>query len=94
MIARNELSAADYYMTEKAYIAAIRRANYVIENIHWIQRKCLRALKVLLDSYDALGYVDLYEDTTRMLKLNYARNNNALIEDDSWSWEELSRIKP
>ena len=35
-----------------------------------------------------------YEDTNQIIKLNYARNNNALIEDDSWSWEELSRIKP
>ena len=93
MIARNELSAADYYMTRKAYIAAIRRANYVIENIPGSSEN-LRALKILLDSYDALGYVDLYEDTKQIIKLNYARNNNALIEDDSWSWEELSRIKP
>ena len=33
MIARNELAAADYYVSVDAHIAAIRRANYVIENI-------------------------------------------------------------
>ena len=93
MIARNELSAADYYMTGKAYIAAIRRANYVIENIPGSSEN-LRALKILLDSYDALGYIDLYEDTKEIIKLNYARNNNAPLEDSSWSWEELNRIKP
>ena len=93
MIARNELSAADYYMTRKAYIAAIRRANYVIENIPGSSEN-LRALKILLDSYDALGYIDLYEDTKEIIKLNYARNSNAPLEDSSWSWEELNRIKP
>ena len=38
--------------------------------------------------------MDLYEDTKEIIKLNYARNNNVPIEDNSWSWEELNRIKP
>ena len=33
MIAKNELAAADYYVSINAYVAAVRRAKYVIENI-------------------------------------------------------------
>jgi hypothetical protein len=36
----------------------------------------------------------MYEDTKEIIKLNYVRNNNAPIEDGSWSWEDLNRIKP
>lgn len=92
MIAKNELAAADYYMTRKAYIAAIRRASYVIENIPGSNQN-LRALKILLDSYDSLGYTDLYNDTKKIIELNYVGTNNSVLED-SWSWEEFGRIKP
>jgi len=33
LIAKNELVAAEYYLKRKAYVAAFRRAKYVIENI-------------------------------------------------------------
>ena len=46
MIARNELAAADYYLSIDAYVAAIRRAKYVIENIPNSSEN-FRALKVL-----------------------------------------------
>jgi len=58
MIARNELAAADYYVSVDAHIAAIRRANYVIENIPNSSEN-YRALKILEASYESLGYIEL-----------------------------------
>ena len=58
MIAKNELSAADYYLTIDAYVGAIRRANYVIENIPNSSEN-YRALKILENCYEALGYTEL-----------------------------------
>ena len=46
MIARNELAAADYYLSIDAHVAAIRRAKYVIENIPNSSEN-FRALKIL-----------------------------------------------
>ena len=46
MIAKNELVAAEYYLTIDAHVGAIRRANYVIENIPNSSEN-FRALKIL-----------------------------------------------
>lgn len=69
MIARNELSAADYYVSIGAYVAAVRRAKYVIENIPNSSEN-LRALNILMESYQTLGYIELYEDVVKIINLN------------------------
>lgn len=69
MIARNEMSAADYYVSIGAYVAAVRRAKYVIENIPNSSEN-LRALNILMKSYKALGYLELYEDVVKIINLN------------------------
>ena len=70
MIAKSELAAADYYITIDAYIAAIRRANYVIENIPNSSEN-YRALKILESGYEALGYSDLLNDVRVVININY-----------------------
>jgi outer membrane protein assembly factor BamD len=92
MIARNELAAADYYITRKAYVASIRRANYVLENIPGSSEN-LRALKILLVSYEALGYSELYEDTKKVIAINY-KDLEEPQEESSWFWNSLQNIKP
>lgn len=72
MIARNELSAADYYISIGAHVAAIRRAKYVIENIP-NSSEGYRALKILEKSYKALGYQELYDDIKKIINLNYSQ---------------------
>ena len=71
LVAKNELSAADYYIKRKAYVAAIRRANYVIENIPNSSQNH-RALQILKVSYQELGYDDLVASTDELLRLNPA----------------------
>ncbi len=69
LVASNELAAADYYVTRKAYVAAIRRASYVLENIPNSNQNH-RALQILKTSYEELGYSDLVEDTEKLIALN------------------------
>ena len=69
LVASNELAAADYYVTRKAYVAAIRRASYVLENIPNSNQNH-RALQILKTSYEELGYNDLVEDTEKLIALN------------------------
>ena len=69
LVASNELAAADYYVTRKAYVAAIRRASYVLENIPNSDQNH-RALQILKTSYLELGYEELMKDTEKLLALN------------------------
>lgn len=94
MIAKNELAAADYYLTIDAYIAAIRRANYVIENIPNSSEN-YRALKVLEVSYDALGYSNLLDDLRVVININYPDQESIQkSQQKSWSWNFLNNTKP
>ena len=69
LVASNELAAADYYVTRKAYVAAIRRASYVLENTPNSDQNH-RALQILKTSYQELGYEELMKDTEKLLALN------------------------
>ena len=94
MIAKNELAAADYYISIEAYGAAIRRANYVIENIPNSSEN-YRALKILENSYSNLGYADLLNDVREVLNSNYPNKESKQTSDKkSWSWNFLKRSKP
>ena len=93
MIARNELAAADYYLSIDAHVAAIRRAKYVIENIPNSSEN-FRALKILEKSYKALGYIELYDDVMRVIDLNYSGKNVKELDDSNWSLNFLRSSKP
>ena len=91
--AKNELVAAEYYLKRKAYVAAIRRANYVIENIP-NSSETLRALKILSLSYQALGYSELYEDTQNIIALNASKFENNSSQNNTWSWKSIIGMSP
>ena len=94
MIARSELAAADYYLTVNAFVASIRRANYVIENIPNSSEN-YRALKILEVAYEALGYSELLEDTKNIISLNYSeQDSKAPKKQSGWSWNFLKDSKP
>lgn len=93
LIASGELTAADYYLKRSAYVAAIRRANYVIENIPNSSQD-LRALKILSTSYQALGYTELYEDTQSIIALNASKFGSETSKESSWSWKSIIGMNP
>ena len=73
LIAKHELVAADYYIKRGAYIAALRRAKYVLENIP-NSSEDMKALKVLETCYEELGYLDLLEDVRKIIVINKSSN--------------------
>ena len=94
MIAKNELAAADYYFSINAYVGAIRRANYVIENIPNSSEN-YRALKILESCYENLGYNELLEDIRVVININYPNQENAYApRERRWSWNFLDNSKP
>ena len=94
MIARNELAAADFYVSRSAYVAAIRRANYVIENIPNSSEN-YRALKILENCYEALGYSELLEDVRVVININYPNQENEnTTRQRRWSWNFLDESRP
>lgn len=77
-LARNEVHVARYYMKRGAYLAALNRAEYVVENYQ--RTPALRdALEIMIDAYAELDMRDLEADTRRVLALN--EQSGALIDD-------------
>jgi outer membrane protein assembly factor BamD len=71
-LAQYELNVADYYMRRGAYVAAINRATYVVENYQGAQA-IPQALKTLVRAYRKLGLNDLARDALRVLRTNYPK---------------------
>jgi len=92
LIAKNELVAAEYYIKRKAFVAALRRAKYVIENIP-NSSETMRALKIVRECYQALGYFELMEDIESTIEANGDSITNA-SESSSWKWNFFSRKAP
>ncbi len=69
-LAKHEIHVADYYMRRRAYVAAVNRANYVIENY---QRTPAvpDALVIMATAYKYLEMDQLSDDALRVLRLNY-----------------------
>ena len=69
-MAENEIHVARYYMKRKAYIAALNRAQFVLEEypqtIHLEE-----ALIIMISTYEFLRIKDLQKDTEKILKLNF-----------------------
>jgi outer membrane protein assembly factor BamD len=90
LIAKSELVAADYYIKRKAYVAALRRANYVIENIPNTS-ETIRALKVVRECYKELGYFELMDDIQIIIDAN---DPSPEVESEESSWNFFRRKAP
>lgn len=68
--ARHEIHVARYYYSRGAYVAAVNRSKYAIENFP--QTPATEdALGVQVLSYKRMGLDALYSDTMRILRLNF-----------------------
>ena len=70
MLAQYELRVADFYLRREAYLAAARRAQYVIEHYQGTPAVPM-ALVMMTKAYQQMGAQDLAADALRVLKLNY-----------------------
>jgi outer membrane protein assembly factor BamD len=69
-LAMHEVHIARFYMKRKAYIAAVNRANYVVEKYQRTPAVPY-ALQILQEAYTELQMPDLAADTARIYELNF-----------------------
>lgn len=77
-LARNEIHIAHFYIKRGAFLAAAKRANYVVQNYQRTP-SVKRALEIMAYAYTRLGLETLADDAQRVLATNL--NNNTLIEE-------------
>ena len=70
-LASYEVYVAEYYLKRGAYVGAINRSKYAIENYDGAPQ-IKRALEIMAQSYRKLGMNDLAADTQKVLNENYA----------------------
>ncbi len=69
-LANYEIHVAEYYLKRGAYVGAINRAKYAIENYDGAPQ-IRRALQIMAESYKRLGMNDLAADAEKVLAENY-----------------------
>ncbi|MCL7420804.1 MAG: outer membrane protein assembly factor BamD [Methylobacter sp.] len=69
-LAMHEVHVARFYMKRKAYVAAVNRANYVVEKYQRTPAVPY-ALQILQEAYTALQMTELAADTARIYEMNY-----------------------
>lgn len=70
LLAKHELSIADFYFKHKAYVAAANRASFVVKHYNGTE-EAVAALKIMIKSYDILGAKQQKQDALGVLKHNY-----------------------
>ncbi len=87
LLAEHEIYVADFYMKRGAYLAAIGRAKYVIENLPNTPQTPF-ALSILVEAYEILGYEDLRKTSLEILNANYPNfdfQGNESVKERSWA---------
>jgi outer membrane protein assembly factor BamD len=69
-LANHEIEVARFYLDRQAYVAAVNRCKYVLENY---QRTPAveDALGIQAEAYKQMGLIDLAQDTLRVLSMNF-----------------------
>ncbi len=72
-LAKHELAVARYYMERKAYVAASKRASFVVEHFQdTLQTE--EALEIMIAAYEKLGLTSLQQQAQQTLALNFPDN--------------------
>lgn len=78
-LAAYEIHVANYYMERNAYIAALRRGQYVVENFQGTP-SVADGVAVMVECYLRLGLTELADTSLSLLKENYPEH--ASIDND------------
>jgi outer membrane protein assembly factor BamD len=88
-VASSEIHVARFYYKKGAYIAAINRVQYALKEFKDVPA-LEEGLKILIDSYSALGMEDLRADTQRVFDRTYgtsaSRGKVTGIQDQAKQW--------
>lgn len=69
-LAKHEVDVAKFYYVQDAYVAAVNRCKYVIENFQHTPA-VEDALGIQAMAYQKMGLTDLMQDTLRVLSMNF-----------------------
>ncbi len=83
----HEVRVARYYYRRGAYVAAVNRVKYALENYR--QAPALEeGFAIMAKSYDKLNLPDLRDDALRVLKLNFPKSaylaGDGAVESKAW----------
>ncbi len=85
LLARHELEVANYYLRRGAYLAAVNRGRYVVENFERTPAVA-DGLAIMAQGYILLGMDELAQQSIKVLAANYpdypALNKNGEFETD------------
>lgn len=87
-LATGEVYVARYYMKRKAYVAAARRAQFILQE--YPQTPAIEeALYIMARAYNELGLIDLRDDAEKVMRKNfpdsdYLSDSESLGEKPWW----------
>ncbi len=83
--AQHQISIAHYYYARGAYVAAINRAKFILNQYSEFPQ-VEDALGIMYFSYQRMQIVDLAEDARRVLVLNYPNSNYLKAKNAKKGW--------
>jgi outer membrane protein assembly factor BamD len=78
-----ELHVAVYYMRRGAYVGALNRAKYCVENYDGAPA-VKGSMKILVEAYRALNMTDLQSNAERVYAANYPNDTRDIIKKKHW----------
>ena len=86
-VAMGEIYVARYYMSRGAYVAAINRAQFTLNEFPQTPAT-KHALEIMVEAYDELGMNDLRDDAKRVMQKSFSKDQESLdiANLDSVSW--------
>ena len=86
-VAMGEIYVARYYMSRGAYVAAINRAQFTLNEFPQTPAT-KHALEIMVEAYDELGMDDLRDDAKRVMQKSFSKDQESLDTTnlDSISW--------
>jgi len=86
-VAMGEIYVARYYLSRGAYVAAINRAQWTLNQFPQTPAT-QHALEIMVEAYDELGMDDLRDDAKRVMQKSFFENQESLdiANSDSMSW--------
>ncbi len=91
-LASYEVYVAEYYLKRGAWVGAINRCKYAIENYDG-SPQIKRALAIMAESYRRLGMPDLAADTEKVLKENASPDQIAQSREEEELVEDLVSVQ-
>ncbi len=88
-----EIHVATYYMKRKAYVAAVNRGRYVVENMQGTPA-VPEALALMVEGYQHLNLPEPADDVLKVLKLNYPEHASLDENGNFVGYKVFSDVDP